>query len=452
MIAASASALIPHPTELRVCLLPTQTGWTLPGVELAEADSWQVVSSINQQIHAQFGINVMVLRYLNCPEPKTGRLKRVYVLENHSPSWVVPAEGRWVDHAELNRLVLAAPEHRAILETWFTEAEGGNISALRRPWATPGWLKVAIAWIHAQLNSLDLTATGPVRQIRTWERSCVLQVSTRSGDIYFKAVPALFAHEPPLMQALSKHYPAHIPRILAIDTDQHWMLMPDFAGQSLSQVLDLSRWQSALRCFAEIQIDLAEHISRWVELGCPERRLARMAAQIESLFHDLATIPLGPGFSEAEMDQLSALAPQLQTMCGDLASYDVPYTLEHGDFHARNIILTDRSTLYFDWSDSAIAHPFFSLSLFLRSIERENWFPGFSQVRPSLCNAYLEPWTVYEPMHRLIEAFELAQTLEVLHHAITYHQILLPSIEDKSAWSAIAPAHLKTLLEPSASA
>jgi len=351
--------------------------------------------------------------------------------------------GRWVSRAELVELELTVTEHRLILEAWFSEAEGNEPSPLRRPWAQIGWFAQATAWIHTQLESLGIAATGPVKQLRTWERSCVLRVRTTVGELYFKAVPALFAHEPRLMKVLAESYPVQVPQILAINPEQHWMLMQDFGGKPLSQVPDMARWQFALRQFAQMQIDWTQKIDHLLNLGCPERRLDQLVAQIDPLLADLPTMP---GLSPVELTQLQGLAPQLRALCAQLSCYRVPYTLEHGDFHAQNIILTDQGALYFDWSDCAIAHPFFSLSLFFRSIEQEGWFPHISQVRSLLRDAYLEPWLAYEPMDRLIEAFELAQILEVLHHAVTYHQILVPTIEDNSKWAAIAPFHLKTLL------
>ncbi len=438
--------LIPHSTEPRVFLLFGQDGCTLPWVDLPEASDRQAVSLLNQTVRARFGMHLTVLRCISCrSEPKQESAQRVYVLENHSPGWITPAAGQWVDRAEFLSLSLAIPAHRDILNAWFREVhEGGNL-ALRRPWAQAGWLERAIAWIHRQIDRLGLAPIGPVTQLRTWERSCVLQVDTDSQRLYFKAVPSLFAHEPKLTQALAARYPVHLPQILALDAEQGWLLMADFGGQSLNQIQDVTYWQSALRDYAKIQIDLTESMNQLRHLGCPERRLDKLAAQIDPLLAELSTVPPEQGLSPGEMAQLYALAPELKAMCAQLASYRVPHTLEHGDFHARNIIFTGRSPLYFDWSDSAIAHPFFSLSLFFRSIEPQG-YPVFSAVRPDLRHAYLEAWTAYEPMQRLIEAFELAQTLEVLHHAITYHQILLPSVEDKSLWAAIAPSHLKTLL------
>lgn len=99
---------------------------------------------------------------------------------------------------------------------------------------------------------------------------------------------------------------------------------------------------------------------------------------------------------------------------------------------------------FLDWSDSSIAHPFFSLLLFL--VEVEDYFPKEPGVRDRLRDAYLEPWTIFAPHARLVEAFELAQPLAALHHALAYHQVVLPNMELRWEMELMLPFYLKMLL------
>lgn len=45
-----------------------------------------------------------------------------------------------------------------------------------------------------------------------------------------------------------------------------------------------------------------------------------------------------------------------------LAECGLPDSLEHGNFGLFNLALTKRGYLYFDWSDSSLAHPYSGLS------------------------------------------------------------------------------------------
>jgi hypothetical protein len=67
-------------------------------------------------------------------------------------------------------------------------------------------------------------------------------------------------------------------------------------------------------------------------------------------------------------------------------------------------------------------------------------------VRERLRDAYLEPWSARMPRGRLERAFELAQPLAALHHAITYQQVVLPGMEVAWEMELMLPFYLKMLL------
>jgi hypothetical protein len=62
------------------------------------------------------------------------------------------------------------------------------------------------------------------------------------------------------------------------------------------------------------------------------------------------------------------------------------------------------------------------------------WLPNRQDVRPRLRDAYLGPWTADERLERRIEAFERAQPLAGLHHALLQVRFVLPSLESSSRW------------------
>jgi hypothetical protein len=77
----------------------------------------------------------------------------------------------------------------------------------------------------------------------------------------------------------------------------------------------------------------------------------------------------------------------------ELAAFDVPNTIDHGDLHPGNILGTVADARPFDWGDSVVGNPFGSLSVILRTtpelcgFERDD--PG---AKAALREIYLEPW------------------------------------------------------------
>jgi hypothetical protein len=267
-------------------------------------------------------------------------------------------------------------------------------------------------------------------------------VPTTSGRLYYKAAPAAFAHEPRLTHALTEWRPRHFPEVLALDGVRNGILMKEFDGTPLERISDLARWEAALRLFAGIQIDGAAHVDDLLALGCPDRRMGRLAEQIEPFLAGLPS-PLSD-LSAAETETLHSLVPRLEAACAVLAECGVPETLEHGDFWAGNVIATDTGYRFFDWSDSSVSHPFFSMLYFLDGIEDR--FPDIPDARVRLRDAYLESWTTFAPMERLTAAFERAQPLAAIHNALTYHAILLPQMEARWEMENMVPFYLKMLL------
>lgn len=107
----------------------------------------------------------------------------------------------------------------------------------------------------------------------------------------------------------------------------------------------------------------------------------------------------------------------------------MPQTLIHGDLGG-NILVNGDRYIVFDWTDVCIAHPFFDMATVIDTAFHDSVIRDESDVRTRLRDAYLEPWTHYETMERLVQAFELATSLGALHQAMSYMWILMNVAED----------------------
>lgn len=446
--------IISNPNTGQVLVLDEGDRRSLPYIVDGERCIPDEVAVINEAVREQFGLKVTVLRHL-----QVGEGGQLCELENHQPDGTPPAGSRWVDRADLAKLTLAAPEQQASFEAWLAEAESGAIPALRPPWERPGWFNKVVEWVTMQLERLGYVAVGPVEQIKAaWSGSSILRVATTEGDLYFKATYAKPPNEVALIQALAERWPANVPAILAADLEQRWMLMADFGGQMLDE-LPADDYPAAARRFAEIQIGCGADLEPWLRLGCPRRGPEETAGLIESLLADQPALQVGPyALNEAELEQLHRFAPQLKAMWARLADYAIPHSLHQQDFRGGNIAVTGQDCLYFDWNDTVIAHPFFSVQRMLDYLPApagvRRWDGRFShpedQARRNIRDAYLQRWTVYEPMERLVEAFELSRYLNEMYQAVRWY-LESAYLEAGCPWAITVttegpPAHLKEVL------
>jgi hypothetical protein len=289
-----------------------------------------------------------------------------------------------------------------------------------RDWTIPEWWDRAIAWIDRELRRFGVTRFT-VEQIRTWEFSCVLRVRSTDGEFYFKALPRTLTREIILTRRLAEVHPQWMPEIVACEMEHRWMLMKACRGVALDEVSDIACWERAMEAYAQMQIEWSSRTQELIALGCPERTLDMLEQAIGPLLtHASSMLPGHPdGLSEAEIARLCELTPELKAMCHALGQFAIPLSLDHGDFWVNNIFVSDQGCAFIDWEDGRVAHPFFSLLTLMIDDRIETCLSHVPEARVRIRNAYLAPWTTFEPIDRLVRAFDMAQKLSALQHAMS---------------------------------
>jgi hypothetical protein len=410
---STVRALAVSPDACGVLLVPTEDGWRLPQIQIesrASTDLRKAARSLEELL----GEPVTILRYASFDEAVTERtLDVTYVLERLS-STLPPAGGRWAMREELDEMSFAAPEQRDEVAHLLRELAEGIRPTERAEWADEGWLDQAKAWIDESLAARGRVRSGHVEQLRAWCLNSVLRMPTAEGAVFFKATAPLplFADEGAVMEGLARLFPRNVPAPLARDSERCWMLLDDL-GPELGWGAPPEVRESVLRLFARMQIESAERIDELLGLGCVDRRLDWLAAEVKMLLDDDAFFD---GLDEREVARLRTLGQELDWMFAALAEFSLPATLVHGDLHLSNVARTNGHYVFFDWTDASVTHPFFDLI----DVFREESQP----LRDRLRDAYLSEWSDVAPMDRLRAAWEVSQPLAFVHHAVSYRNIL----------------------------
>lgn len=153
------------------------------------------------------------------------------------------------------------------------------------------------------------------------------------------------------------------------------------------------------RLLARIQIQSLEHLDKLRDAGCAHRGPKHLSAMIEKWAEE-GGIP--PFVTDYGVEDFVERAPKLMAACSRLATYNIPCTLVHGDFHIRNATFTAGNSeriMLFDWQYSYIGHPFFDFHILHWSAPEE------------VVEEYLKMWSAFEGMERAKEAYQLARYL-----------------------------------------
>jgi hypothetical protein len=297
----------------------------------------------------------------------------------------------------------------------------------RPPWQDPQWLAAAEDWIDAECARAAMERTGPARA-RARPYSVVARVPTDVGTVWFKASPPAGRFEPALLVALASWQPDRFAAPIAVDLDRAWSLTRD-GGPTLreqqSSTPDAGRWPAVLRGYAQLQADLTRQSAGLLALGLADLRPGSVPGQFEALLGDPAitrATDAPGGISRRQLEALRALAPRLRAWCAELDDLGIPASVDHADVHPGNIFAA--SGVPFDWGDAAVAHPFSSLLVALRTAAEHTRLSPRSPELAVLTTSYLSPWLEAGYSRATVDrAFPLALRIAPLARALTWGRL-----------------------------
>jgi hypothetical protein len=187
-------------------------------------------------------------------------------------------------------------------------------------------------------------------------------------------------------------------------------LAPDERGDH-----DLEAWARLLPVYAELQRSLEPRVEELVIAGVPDERPERLVTVLDGLVGADST---WERLDSDEFEQgaaarvaLGGAGADVAALAVDLASSGIRPSIEHGDLHGGNILVSPDGVRFFDWGDATVAHPFGTLTTTLRSIAHHTGRDETDVELARLRDAYTEAWTDVLPRSALAEVAGLATDL-----------------------------------------
>ncbi len=304
-------------------------------------------------------------------------------------------------------------------------------------WTDPRWREVHLGWAEARLKVLGRSRVGKVEQ-RAVPWSTVIKIPTDGGVAWSKANGPGSAHEGPLLVFFEGLGETAALLPLAVAPGQPWLLLDD-GGQTLRSRLapdgrngdsDMDAWTRILPIYAALQRRVEGSAEALLAAGVPDLRPAGLAEILAGLLDDVGV------WSRVDADERDAtdlarrrlreLLPLVANLAAELAASPIRPTIEHGDLHGNNILLgPDGAPTIFDWGDSAVAHPFATMTGTFSSIAHHAGLDVFaSDELDRLRDTYTEAWTDLLPRVELARLVSLAMDLGHIGKAATWERAM----------------------------
>lgn len=308
---------------------------------------------------------------------------------------------------------------------------------------------LALSWAQHKLNQLrfDIHAHEMVRAM-PWSE--VSRFITSNGVIYFKQMAPEFKVEPFVLSILHNELSSPVPQVIAANAAQSCFLMSD-SGSGLREPLkihyNLEKVCQILRIYADLQIKAMDKINKFLAVGVKDCRLN----ELPKLYVDLLEkkeLLINDGVTAAEFETLNQLHTKFSNDCEALSRFNIPQTIEHGDFHDNNILIQHDKIIINDWGDSSISHPFFSLGSWLDSAKRHHNLNKSDPRYDVLTQAYLEMWQQYHPMDILQNAFLLSERIRPIIFSISFCRVATcPGMESLGQFKGYIAQALREFIE-----
>jgi hypothetical protein len=314
------------------------------------------------------------------------------------------------------------------------------------------WRVGAIRWAERRLAERDIGLTGKPEQFHVVPWSTVIRLPTDRGAVFFKAIWPPEKREAAITQALAKWRPKDVAAVLAADRTRGWLLLDD-AGDKLRAIIkkdtDIRHWRTVLPQYAELQLAIAKHANELMKLGAPDRRAASLANQYERLLANRTLLQLGVkgGLTQKQYGKLVDLVPHVREWSAYVAG-TVPDTIQHDDLHDGQVFVKDGRYRILDWGDTVVSHPFYSLTVALRSIAHTFKLKDDALELRRLADLYLEPFTAVATKKQLLQNYAIAKRLGRICRALTWASVVvnLPPAQRKEERDAV-PGWLALFLE-----
>jgi hypothetical protein len=282
-----------------------------------------------------------------------------------------------------------------------------------------GWFEALEQWVQEEIASRGLHLSGQYRQLNASPTFSLIRFETEGPAIWFKAVGVPNRREFPLTVTLAGLFPRFIPELIATRPEWDSWLALEAQGSVLRDCSSISHWESTAGDLAQLQINSLGTSRHLFDSGARDLRTAAVTDLVEPYFKTIGEVmeqqtktapsPLSPA-------ELRVLAARVRDALSVLEEMRIPEALGHLDINPGNILCSPAGSVFLDWAEAFVGHPFLTFEYFRQHFRRA-FGEDYLQEAP-LIDRYISPWRAFASEDDLRRTLDVTPLVAVFAYTV----------------------------------
>jgi hypothetical protein len=417
-------------------LVPTECGLVLPCIEIPR---WQRVAwNLTGALKRTWGCEAICLSTPEATGSSDGpQPLRCQVMECCHDSETPKRPATWTVVSSLSADSFAnSADYIALqrsLDQVFKPADSS------RPFVRLGWFEELQAWVKQVIHPLGIELTGNFSQFNACPSFSLIRFETTGPALWFKAVGEPNGQEFSITMSLAERFPRYLPTVIASRPAWHGWLMKDGGAAMADSLPRPEQWQEVAADLARLQLESIGHAQWLLAVGTKDLRIPRLQDLVDPFLDTMVVLmerqpkASPPALSSQE---LCDLRRQLHHALDILQRSNFPVTLGHTDFNPGNILRGPRGSVFIDWAEAHVGHPFLTFEYLLSHLHRD--CPEVAAFEDFIRTAYTQTWRYCTPAQSIAEAAVVSPLIAVFAYAVSLNSWHSPESHDQ-------PAYLRSL-------
>lgn len=391
---------------------------TLPEVQIARCQ--RVAPQLTAAFQQTCCMEAVSVSSLEARPEEAGSERIAYeIMEPRKPQDGFPHDMLWAPVKSLVESAFRDRDDFQAVRQAVAQSIASAEAASRGPFACLGWFRELEQWVQEEIGAQGLHLSGGFRQLNACPTFSLIRFETDGPAVWFKAVGAPNKREYALTLALTRSFSRFLPEIISTRAEWDSWLSREAEGPLLNECSEFGAWETAARDLAQLQIHSLNGSAHLLDANARDLRTSALADLVKPFFETMGDVmeqqtKMPP--IRLSRAQLSVLAARVGDAFAVLDATRISNALGHLDLNPGNIVCSPAGSVFLDWAEAFVGHPFLTFEYLLEHFRRT--FGQDTSEEAQLVASYSFPWRAFASEIDLRRTLQAASLVAVFAYAV----------------------------------